>query len=109
MTPALIASPRMKPHARRSRTCAFPVDDVRPAAAYPASACGSNIMLTPATRAFVQSPSRNARCAPFTATSAAEQAVSMATHGPKRPRAYEMRPHAKQCPVPVLLYAFLRS
>ena len=34
------------------------------------------------------------------ATSEEEQAVSYATEGPCSPRAYEIRPAAKQCPVP---------
>src|SRR6056297_2661711 len=76
------ASLRAYPSARRSNVLQLPVADVMPATAKLTLTCGSNIMLTPATRAFGHSPSWSARNAAWPAADAAEHAVSYDTHGP---------------------------
>eukprot|EP00959_Pyramimonas_sp_CCMP1952_P380280 7966728-Pyramimonas_sp.AAC.1 len=57
---------------------------------------------TPATHPISWRPMRLAWLAQSMATNVDEQAVSMAKQGPRRPRAWEMRPDRPLIPAPML-------
>eukprot|EP00964_Phaeocystis_antarctica_P022785 scaffold12688_cov74-Phaeocystis_antarctica.AAC.4 len=103
-TAAQQPSPRAKPSARLSNVWLRPRAEVIPAAARPWLVAGSSIRLTPAASPVVHSRACRLPTEECSATSEAEQAVSMARHGPCSPSTYERRPEAIESEEAVAAY-----
>ncbi len=94
-------SPRTKPLAEASNAAQRPSGESIPACENPIKPPGVIITVTPPASAMSPRPARMCSHATWTAVSAEEQAVSIATLGPRRFRQYEMRFAAMECAVPV--------